>query len=164
MIRTQIKEINMQQLKEYILATIPEFQVVGIQEKIKYHDPNESNRIGKAWQKFFEQKTLEKIPHQFQPLRIIGLYTDYDKEGNCNLIIGAQVTQYNSTFTPEFVHRKIPAQHYAMFSGKGDPSQVVPELWQKIWQAKELQRTFLHDFELYESKQESTIEIYVAIK
>ena len=154
-------------MKPQSFARMPEIKVVGISLRTKYEDPSVSREIGNLWQKFYEEKVFDKVPHKAQPHRIIALYTDYDKAGNCSLILGAQVKQYDLETMPNgMVFKTVSAAHYALFSDTGALKQVVPALWKTIWEDKKLQRTFMHDFELYEAPidmNNGTVDIYVGV-
>lgn len=148
-------------------ARMSEIKVVGIPLRTKYEDIAISREIGNFWQKFYEEKVLDRIPHKSLPHRIIALYADYDKEGNCVLILGAQVTQYDLETIPNgMVFKTVPAAHYALFLAQGPAKQIVPDLWKTIWADKKLQRTYSFDFELYDvpvDVQNATVSIYVGV-
>lgn len=156
-------------MKDTAIAKIEERKVVGLELRTKYCDMSAAKEIGALWQKFFQENCLAKIPHQAVPQRIIALYTDYDKEGNCTLILGAQVLQHNLMEMPRgMVFKTIPAGYYQVFAAQGPKNQIVGQTWQKIWNNKEIERTFESDFELYEVKdlttQDIKVEIYVGIR
>lgn len=154
-------------MKPQSFARMPEIKVVGVVIRTKYEDSAVSREIGNAWQKFHEEKVFDKIPHKSQPYRIVALYTDYDKQGNCSLVLGAQVVQYDLETIPNgMVFKTIPAGHYALFSAQGSTKKIVPEMWQSIWTDKKLQRTYAHDFELYDMPLDvhnAIVSIYVGV-
>lgn len=154
-------------MKSQSFARMAEIKVVGISLRTKYEDASASQEIGALWQKFYEEKVFEKIPHKAQPYRIISLYTDYDKEGNCTLILGAMVTHYDLETMPNgMVFKTIPAAHYALFSARGVAKKVVPDLWKTVWSDKKLQRTYMYDFELYNAPvdiNDAVVSLYIGV-
>jgi predicted transcriptional regulator YdeE len=146
---------------------MPEIKIVGISLRTRYEDPTVAREIGNFWQKFYEEKIFDKIPHKATPNRVIALYTDYDKTGTCTLVIGAQVSKYELDTMPNgMIFKTIPAAHYALFSDSGTLKQVVPALWKSIWEDKKLQRTFTHDFELYDypiDMNNGAVDMYVGV-
>jgi predicted transcriptional regulator YdeE len=154
-------------MKPQSFARMPEIKMMGISLRTRYQDPTVGPDIENFWRKFYTEKIFDKIPHKAQPSRIIALYTDYDKLGNCTLILGAQVQQYDLETMPNgMIFKTIPAAHYALFSDEGELAQVVPALWKTIWEDRKLQRTFSHDFELYDApidKNSSKVDIYVGV-
>lgn len=154
-------------MKSQTFARMPEIRVVGISLRTKYEDTSVSREIGNLWQKFYEEKVFDKVPHKAIPNRIIALYTDYDKAGNCTLVLGAQVSKYDLETMPNgMIFKTVPAAHYALFSDTGAIKQLVPALWKTIWEDKKLQRTFVSDFESYEAPidmNNSTVDIYVGV-
>jgi predicted transcriptional regulator YdeE len=156
-------------MKDATIAKIEEIKVIGLQLRTKYCDMSAATQIGALWQKFFQEKCLEHIPHQTQPQRIVALYTDYDRDGNCTLILGAQVVKYEFMDMPKgMVFRKVPAGYYQLFAAEGPKDQIVGQTWKKIWENKELQRTFESDFELYDVSNlgcpDINVEIYIGIR
>lgn len=148
-------------------ARMPEMKIIGVSLKTKYNDMQAAKEIEKLWEMFYEQNIFAKIPNKAIPNRIISLYTDYDKQGNCTLILGSQVLRYEIDTMPSgMVCKTIPAGHYALFSGEGKPKKIVLDLWQAIWADKKLQRTFLHDFELYDTPTDLNnvkVDIYIGV-
>jgi predicted transcriptional regulator YdeE len=154
-------------MKSQSFARMPEIKVVGISIRTRYEDPTAAREIDNLWQKFYEEKLFDKIPHKSQPHRVIALYTDYDKTGSCVLVLGAQVNHYELDTMPNgMIFKTIPAAHYALFSDAGALKSVVPELWKTIWADKKLQRTFKYDFESYNypiDMHDGSVDIYVGV-
>lgn len=154
-------------MKPQSFARMSEIKVVGISIRTRYQDPSAAREVSNLWQKFHEEKIFDKIPHKAQPHRIIALYTDHDKAGSCNLILGAPVNQYDLETMPNgMIFKTILAAHYALFSDEGALKQIVPTLWKAIGEDKKLQRTFAQDFELYDypiDVNNGSVDIYVGV-
>lgn len=165
--RRKIIELARRIMKPQSFARMPEIKLIGIFLRIRNEDQSVSREIGNLWQKFFDEKFFDKIPQKNQPYRMIALYTDYDKMGNCTLVLGAQVQQYELDTMPNgMIFKTVPAGHYALFADSGTLKQVVPALWKIIREDKKLQRTFMHDFELYDypiDMNNGSVDIYVGV-
>ena len=130
--------------------------------------------IGKQWQKFFQEQTLQKIPHKADR-NIYAVYTDYasDRTGEYSFVIGAKVND-KSTVPHGMVLKTIPAGDYAVLtSDKGPVGKVVVAAWQGIWALEDKAalggaRAYRADFEIYDQRaadpQNSQVDIYVGLK
>ncbi len=114
---------------------IPGFTVVGIEARTtNAREATPEGVIGKQWQKFLGEGTLERIPDRADP-NVYAVYSDYvsDHNGEYSFLIGAKVKE--GTTTPSgMVAKRIRAGKYAVItSDKGLFPKVVPAVWQKIF-------------------------------
>lgn len=127
--------------------------------------------IPKLWQRFFQEQVSEKTPAKVDQA-LYGLYTDYeaDVNGRYTMLIGHAVDQHAEM--PEgFVKKEVPAAKYLVFTSQEGPiTEVVPKLWQQIWnyfEQSDEKRTYTGDFERYDERcmnpEKAVVEVYVAI-
>jgi predicted transcriptional regulator YdeE len=153
-----------------------EFQIVGLELRTSQAteaDPL-TRKIGPAWDKFFSENIIERIPNKIEPGVFVGLYSNY-KTGDdleYSVTIGALV-EHARQF-PEFLTARIvPANQYAVFTTeKGAMPEVVISAWKKIWQMSPTEiggeRALNFDFEIYDQRsadpKNATVDIYIALK
>jgi predicted transcriptional regulator YdeE len=151
------------------------FSVVGIEARTTNAKEATSNGIiGKQWQKFFEEGTLEKIPNKADN-NIFAVYSDYtgDRNGEYSFLIGAKVT--DGSIAPHgLVLKTIPGGRYAVVTTDAGPvAKVVIAAWQHVWQMEDKhtlggQRAYQADFEVYGERatdpQNSQVDLYIGLK
>lgn len=124
------------------------------------------------WQQFYEEQVMNRIPNSLNPGVTYGVYTDYENgaSGMYSILLGCQASSTDPV--PEGMTAcTIPASKYAVFTTeRGDISQVVPRLWQEIWEWDRTHslRSFTGDFEYYDAKCQdpanAQVDIYIALK
>jgi predicted transcriptional regulator YdeE len=152
-----------------------EFSIVGIEERTSNAlEMKGEGRIGKQWQKFFQDAVQQKIANRIDS-NIYAVYTDYasDRTGDYSFVIGLKVNA-DAAVPPGMVLKKIPAGDYALIrSEKGPAEKVVPAAWQNIWILEDKsqlggRRAYKADFEVYDSRAKdpkaSQVDIYVGLK
>jgi predicted transcriptional regulator YdeE len=117
------------------------------------------------WQKFYEEGILQKIPNRVSD-NVYAVYTNFENEGKNNegiysLIIGAEVREIQAL--PEnFVSTIVEPAKRAVFEVEKGHPEKIPEKWQEIWEATDLEKSYVSDYELHYASGE--IEIYIGIK
>lgn len=155
------------------ILEIPGFTVIGIEARTtNAKEATPDGIIGKQWQKFFGEGTLERIPDRADA-NVYAFYSDYasDHNGEYSFVIGAKVK--DGTAPPSgMVAKRIRAGRYAVItSEKGPFPKVVPATWQRIFELEEkgqLRRAYQTDFELYDQRaqdpQNGQIDVYIGVK
>jgi predicted transcriptional regulator YdeE len=151
------------------------FSVVGVEVRTSNAKETTSDGIiGKQWQKFFEDDTLEKIPNK-SGSNLYAVYSDYsgDHNGEYSFLIGARVED-GSTAPPGFVLKTIPSGKYAVVTTERGPvAKVVVAAWKQVWQMEEKHelggsRTYKADFEVYDQRatdpENSEVDLYIGVK
>lgn len=152
----------------------PAIDVIGV--AVRTNNANEMNgrgKIGEVWQKFIKQNVAAKI-HQRVGNDIIAVYTDYDSDqnGEFTFLLGGKVSSVDR-IPSGLVAKRVPAGRYAVVASNTGPlTQVVPEVWQRIWTMppKDLggSRAFLADYELYNARardpQHAQVDVYVGLR
>ena len=103
----------------------------------------------------------------------MGLYGNYSSDfslssGYYSLIVGCPVTDA-SNVPSGMIIKEIPADKYAVFTAQGPFARAIGKTWlEEIWQNKDIERTFVNDFEWYNSHstddENSIVKIYISIK
>jgi predicted transcriptional regulator YdeE len=146
----------------------PIFNLIGIETRTKnaLEMHPESARIGKLWERFYNEKLAEQIPNRVASGLLYGVYHKYagNQDDAYSLVAGVEVTTLDRT--PErMVGITIPEATYLVFSRTGKFPDVVMETWLEIWkyfsENTETQRAFTADFEVYHPDH---LEIYVAVR
>jgi predicted transcriptional regulator YdeE len=152
----------------------PGFCVVGISARTcNAHEMSGKGKIGGVWRTFLEPSLVAKIPNKIG-IDPIAIYTEYetDHTGHYTYLLGLPIS-LSESLPANLTVRHVPAGHYAVFSsGKGPITQVVPEIWQRIWSMspEELggRRAFQTDFEIYDQRaadpQNAQIDVYVGLR
>lgn len=152
-----------------------EFNVVGIEARTSgERETSGEGIIGDLWQKFYQDRVLEKIPNKADQ-NIYVLYTNYshDRMGEYTVIIGAKVK--DKTQVPDgMVAKMVPAGQYAVLSSeRGPAASVIPTAWQKVWALEDKdelggKRAYKVDFEVYDSSNtdpnKTQADLFVGIK
>jgi predicted transcriptional regulator YdeE len=151
------------------------FSVIGITTRTtNAKEATSDGLIGKQWQKFLREATLEKIPGKIDT-NIYAVYSDYasDRNGEYSFTIGAKVAD-GTTVPAGFVLKTVPAGNYAVVtSEKGPVVKVVVAAWQRVWGMEDKRefgspRAYKTDFELYDQRgadpQNSQVDLYIGLK
>jgi len=125
-------------------------------------------QIPKAWSRFTNENLLRQIPNKAYDNIMLGLYTNYesDQNGKYSLIIGTEVTSLDEI--PEgMTGITAPAAKYLEFHFEGPLPSLATQAWQHIWKYfldnQEYRRTFTMDFEVYNSQNPESLDIFVAV-
>lgn len=149
----------------YELVQLEEKKVAGIRIRTSNSDPNMSNSIGMAWQKFFTEGIYDSISDKKND-KSIGLYTNYEsgESGAYDLMACCEVD--NTANLPESLQSEvIPSGKYARFIIHGHVQKAVGEFWEKLW-SMNLDRKYRCDFEEYQGggdMENAEIHIYISL-
>lgn len=124
----------------------------------------ETAKIGKAWQKFDNQVSVDYQGGE----RVYGVYYDYESDANGEFNVLAGTENINGSLEKVTILKG----KYLVFEGKASSpddnarTQAVIDTWSKIWEhfdSKELEykRACKTDFEYY--KNQTDISIYISI-
>lgn len=150
------------------------FYVVGVTTRTNNaREMSGNGKIGDVWETFLQPNLAAKIPNKIG-VDLIAAYTDYetDHTGHYTYLLGLPISS-TETLPAHLTVKYIPSGRYAVFSsGKGPITQVVPELWQRIWamSPEELGgvRAFQTDFEIYDQRatdpENAQIDVYVGLR
>ena len=122
---------------------------------------------------FCNRTWWSKIPNKIG-VDLIAVYTDYetDHTGHYTYLLGMPISSAE-TLPSSLTLKHVPPGRYAVLSSKRGPlTEVVPEVWQRIWSmsAKELggKRAFKSDFEIYDQRaadpENAQIDVYVGLR
>jgi predicted transcriptional regulator YdeE len=150
------------------------FYVVGLATRT--HNAAEMNgkgKIGEVWQTFLARNLAAKIPNKLG-VDLVAIFTDYetDHTGHYTYLLGVPVSS-TEHLPPGLTHRRVPAGRYAVLcSNRGVIKQVVPEIWQRIWQMSPSQlggsRAFQTDYEIYDQRaadpDNAQIEVHIGLR
>ena len=144
---------------DYKIISMNETTIIGTEIKTNNLKANET--IPGQWQAFFTENIIEQIPGKVMPVKIFGLYIDYesDENGDYNFVTGCP-SEKISNIPENMVYKTLPASKYAVFTAES--KEKVIEAWQRVWQSK-LERTYTGDFEIYDLSSQEVL-VYVAIK
>lgn len=137
----------------------PEMHIVGISVRTSNAPGKASVDIPQLWTKFYSENIPGRIPNKASD-HGVALYCDYEGDHTkpYTLILGCPVTSLDNI--PEGLEgRTIPAGIYAKFPCTGKPPESIFSMWQTIWQEKNLNRTYIADYELYTSPEDVSIFI-----
>src|ERR1700722_6139817 len=132
------------------------FYVVGVSARTNNaHEMSGNGKIGDVWQTFLQPSLVAKIPNKIG-VDLIVVYTDYetDHTGHYTYLLGGPVIS-TEPLPAKLTGKHVAAGQYARFSSaRGPMTQVISELWQRIWSMSpdELggRRAFKTDFEIYD--------------
>lgn len=138
-----------------------EIHVIGISCRTSNAPNRASTDIPKLWMKFYSENISALIPNKASD-QGIAVYCDYESDftGEYTLVLGCPVTSLDNV--PDgLVAKTIPSGTYAKFVCAGKPPESVFTTWQTIWQEKNLNRSYIADYELYTSPED--ISVFVGI-
>jgi predicted transcriptional regulator YdeE len=150
------------------LLQVEPFCVAGISTRTKNADESspETGKLGKLWQRFYQESIAEKIPHQDSAGGIYGVYSSYESDvnGEYSVTAGMKVSSVESIGDLSGVD--VAGGDYLMFEAKGEMPQVVINTWLAVWNYfkdnGELRRKYTTDFEHYKAPGE--VAIYIAVE
>lgn len=156
------------------IVSMPGFTVAGMAVRTTNEaEKSGDGKIPQLWKTYGEERIWETIPHQIGSEYTYGVYSDYENgaDGLYNMMVGVEVNDLEQ-LPDHLTGSAIPAASYAVFTSNVGPlSQIVPELWQHIWQwfaASSVKRSFTYDFERYDARSanpgQAQMEIYIAIR
>jgi len=126
-------------------------------------------QIGSHWQRFYGEGLAGRIPNRTDTNVVYGVYTHYESDyrGPYSHLIACEVG--DSANVPEGMSAlTIPAAEYLVFTGVGEMPAVVMETWRAVWQHFEQssrdERAYTVDFERYDQREPSRVEVHVAVK
>jgi predicted transcriptional regulator YdeE len=146
------------------------FMVIGIETRTSNAaEAGPQGIIPSQWGKFMQQNLMEKIPHKTDGA-IIAAYTDYEtnKDGAYTFFLGTRVSSLD--LIPEgMIKRIVPEGSYLkLTTEKGASGKVVFELWQKIWNLHDTNRSYQFDYEVYDQRamdpNNAEIDIYLGLR
>lgn len=145
----------------------PDLTVMGIECRTSNAPDKGPIDIPKHWERFFSENISSLIPNKASN-DIIALYCDYEKDDTLpySIVIGYAVDSVD-TIPEGLVAKNVPGGTFAVFPVHGQYPQSLIATWQKIWQTKDLHRTFTSDYELYGDKfflGGSPLQIFIAIE
>jgi predicted transcriptional regulator YdeE len=97
------------------------------------------------------------------------VYTGYesDHQGAYSHLIACEVGNGDAA-QPHMTTLTIPESKYLVFTGNGELPDVVMQTWGAVWQYFEREtrdkRAYTVDFERYDQREPSRVEIYIAVK
>lgn len=153
---------------EYKITNKNEIKIAGIALRTTNENGQAAREIPKFWEKFYSQKTQDKIPNKIDS-EILGLYTDYSNDYTkpYTFILGCKVNSFDN-IPKDLITKIIPASRYAEFTVTGKFPNSLVKAWQYIWNS-DLNRTYSGDFEVYgenffKNINKPTMNIYIAIE
>lgn len=144
-------------------------KIIGIEVRTTNENGQALEDLGKLWGRFFSEKIAEQIPNKISN-DVYAVYTDYESnyKGKYTTIIGMEVDSLES-IPDGMVGRAFSEQKSEKFIAKGELHKAIGETWMQIWEKDEvLNRSYLHDYEVYGEKAQdpsnAEIEIFIGVK
>lgn len=151
----------------YLEAELTEQKIIGIAVRAD-NSAAGAQKIAALWQKFHQEKVLDKITAEKVSDEIFAIYTDYEGDHTkpYTFILGVKVFDFEDVPVGMITHI-IPEQKYVVTTAFGKMPQAVVKEWKKIW-SSDLERKYSSDFEIYNEEsdqgEDSEVEIYISIK
>jgi predicted transcriptional regulator YdeE len=144
------------------IQTAP-INIVGLE--LRTTNQEASSEIPALWKRFMTQGIFDRIPNKISS-DVYAIYTNFEHEGVDNTgvyscVIGAAVSNLDD-MPSDLIAVSLPASTYQVIPVPDNRADLVGETWQKIWQEDASQRTFLADFERYQTN--GTISIWLGIR
>ncbi len=142
------------------------FNIIGI--SVRTNNSVGGKDIGNLWGKFMGEGIFEKIPNKTS-YDIYGIYTDYESDhtGDYTAIVGCHVSSL-ADIPKGMIGITIPESNYEIFTAKGKMPECVYGEWVGIWNNKEIERTYVADFEVYGTKSQNPadaeVDIFISVK
>lgn len=153
------------------VVTRNEKKVIGIEirtsNQLEVHQS--TARIPKAWQRFMRENVVDNIPNKAHKKTFLGVYRDYenDHNGKFSLILGTEVVALDK-IPDGMVGIHVAPAKYLEFNFQGQLPDVVLMGWQFIWkyfsEHSEYHRTYVTDFEVYDTDHPDKVDIFIAVK
>jgi predicted transcriptional regulator YdeE len=150
------------------ILTLEGFNIIGIDVRTTNQDGQGIIDIGGLWQKFINEKIIDKIPNKIDNT-IYSIYTEYESDYTkpYTTLIGCRVSHLDEI--PNGMRGiKFNKGNYQKFVAKGNmANNIVANKWHEIWNT-DINRAYTQDFEVYSEKSHNhnsaEIDIYIAIK
>lgn len=144
------------------------FKIIGLKVRTTNENGQAAKDIPQLWGQFMSENSVEKIPNKIDS-SVLSLYTNYESDHTkqYDTIIGCKVSTLDNI--PEGMFgEEFKESTYAQVNVKGDLNAgIVYNAWTEIWK-KDLDRTFIADFEIYGEKAQNPadaeVEIFVGLK
>lgn len=150
---------------EYEIVLLKEKTIVGIAGRTNNQSPDMGKIIGGLWCRFYGDGIYDSIDGKING-KVLGIYTDYEgnEQDDYTVIVACEVSEV--TESEQFTVGKIPAGRYAKFAVEGEEPAEVAKAWQKIWDMDDLPRSFICDFEEYQSSDmgRKRIHLYIGLR
>lgn len=152
---------------DYEIVTLEKKLVVGLKARTNNHAPDMGAVIGGMWNQFYQGGVYERIPDKADG-KAIGLYTEYAGGADDDYTAMVCCAVERQPEADSYASCRIPAGSYAKFVIVCDMDTAVAEVakaWGIIW-SMDLDRTFICDFEEYQSSDpdHQEIHIYIGLK
>jgi predicted transcriptional regulator YdeE len=150
------------------------FYVVGVAARTRNAaEMNGKGKIGAVWQTMLQQNLAAKIPNKLG-VDLVAIYTHYetDHTGHYTYLLGVPVSS-TEHLQPGLTVTYVPAGRYAVLSSdRGPITQVVPEIWRRVWAMSPGQlggrRAFQADYEIYDQRaadpDNAQIEVHIGLR
>lgn len=157
---------------DHVIKNENNFNVIGIAIRTTNKAAIENGTIAKLWQQFFVEQILSKIPNKLDN-SVIALYYNFEnnRDGQYDLLLGARVSSVDEIPVGMLAQHVHAEKRTTFMSEEGPISNIVFDLWKKIWNLEDqgkLDRTYHADYELYDEKshhpQQAQVEIHIGIK
>lgn len=143
-------------------------KIIGIAVQTSNENGVAIDDLGQLWGRFFSEQISSKIPNKISE-DIYAVYTDYESNylGKYSTIIGQEASSLDD-IPAGMIGREFGAQKSVHYVAKGELHKAVGETWDKIWKDdSKLNRTYLHDYEVYGAKAQdpnnAEIDIYIGV-
>lgn len=138
------------------------FYIIGLSVRTKNEDGKSQKDIADLFSKLIGEDLIDQIPDKLT-YELYCVYTDYEKDsqGEFTAIVGCKVQSIEDV--PEgFTGVEIPKSKYRHYTVKGGSPAEVAEVWEEIWDDKDVNRAYIADFDVY--KEEPGVDIYISVK
>lgn len=150
------------------------FQVVGLAVRTKNADEvTGGGNIPKLWNKFVSEGWADRIPNRADQT-LFAVYSDYasDENGEYTYMVAARVTSVGRVPEGTTAKTVVAGKYAVLTSEKGPLSQVVPQMWMRVYPMKAAElggaRAFATDYEVYDDRaanpQEAVVELHLGLK
>lgn len=147
---------------------IQKFNVIGISIRTTNEKGQSAKDIEALWEKFWGEEIQKQILNKIND-DIYAVYTDYETDYTrpYTLIIGLPVSSLED-IPEDFVGITIEKDVYKKFLSKGKMPDTILATWMKIWQNKNLKRTYNADFTIhgknYYNGDNAEVETFISVK
>ena len=144
----------------YELVELKEMMVGGLLTRTNNFAPDMGNVISGLWDQFMGiyPSVMYKVNE-----KTLGIYTDYEGRETEDYSVLAACEVEKKEGQPNGITIKIiPAGTYAKFIVEGEGKDAVAKVWQQLWNMN-LPRSFICDFEEYETLKEGHVRVHVYI-
>ena len=150
------------------IVTQDEKKIIGVEARTSNREESnlQTGKIPALWQKFFQIEAI--IPNRKTTNTILGTYTSYesDYKGEYSLIVSSEVSSLDEV-PEEMVGATIPSARYLVFTAEGEVPAALIRAWEYIWKYfsdnPPYERAYTTDFELHDKRNQSKVDLYIAI-